>query len=82
MRAIMPGGPLAGFLVIPIALLAGIYFLDRRGWRILCIVGLILWIGLAVLLAVLRQEWIKLLPPFLVVVFWFLLSEAKREFKD
>ena len=78
----MPGGPLAGFMVVPLALLAGIYLLQSPGWRVCCIVGLTIWVGLAIALPVIHREWANLFFPFLVIAFWLVMSEVKREFKD
>jgi len=69
-------------MVVPLALLAGICFLQSRGWRICCRVGLILWLGIFTVLLVMHREWAKLFIPALVIVAWIFLSEVKREFKD
>lgn len=78
----MPGGPLVGFLFIPMLLLAGIYFLDGRGWRFCCTAGLIVWCVLAVVLAVIQRDWIRLFVPLPVILFWIFMAEIKRQFKD
>jgi hypothetical protein len=78
----MPGGPLAAFMVVPMALLAGICFLQNRGWRSCCNIGLILWIGIFTILQITHREWARLLFPVLVIAAWVFLSEVKREFKD
>ena len=69
-------------MVVPLALLAGICFLDSRGWRCCCNVGLAIWLGFAIALPILRRDWAMLFAPLLVIAFWLFMSEIKREFKE
>ena len=78
----LPGTPLAGFLIVPLLLLAGLYFLESRAWRSVCVAGLILWLSLAVTWPVLHRDWAALFFPALVIFFWILLAEAKRMFGE
>lgn len=78
----LPGAPLVGFIIVPLLLLAGLYFLESRAWRNFCVAGLVLWLALAIAWPVLYRDWAALFFPTLVVLFWILLAEAKRMFGE
>jgi hypothetical protein len=69
-------------MAVPIALLAGLCFLESRPWRAFCAVVLVLWLGFAVVLPVIYGDWARLFFPALVIVFWLFMAEAKRMFKE
>ena len=78
----MPGGPLAAFIYVPIMLLAGVYFSESRAWRLVFSVALIVWLAFAIVLPVVHRNWLRLIFPALVIMFWIFMSEIKRMFKD
>ncbi len=78
----LPGAPLVVFLMFPLLLLAGLYFLEGRAWRNLCLTGLVFWLALAITWPVLQRDWAALFFPALVIFFWILLAEAKRMFGE
>ncbi len=74
----MPGGPIAGFIYLPIALLAGVIFWGSRPCKF-CLIG---WVLLYTGAAIYRGIWTDLLFPLLIIVFWVVMSEVKGMFKD
>lgn len=63
----MGGGGVIGF---PVLCLLGLYFCERRVIRLLCGVGLGVWVGGTTLLFLFRQEWLLLIFPVMVVLLW------------
>ena len=78
----LPAAPLAALLAVPLALLAGLYFLESKPWRVACGVGLILWLGAAVAWSVFQGEWVGLFLVVLILFFWFFMAEIKRIFGE
>jgi hypothetical protein len=79
----MPGGALVGSLLcLPIIFLAGIYFLQGGGWRLVCIIALSLWIAGEIVVPVIQHDYAKLFFPFLIILFWFIMAGVDRGFKD
>ncbi len=78
----LPGGAIAGFLIVPMLLLGGICFLESAPARIACTAALVLWLASAIAVPVFYQAWGWLIAPELVIVLWLFLAEIKRMFKD
>ena len=74
--ASLPGT--AARISVPIVLLIGSYFAENRVWRVLCGVGLALWMGCVIVAAIITEQWNVLVFPALVVVFWAVISEVKK----
>jgi hypothetical protein len=76
----MPGGPLAGFLWLPITCLFGLYIAESKPWRFVFATVLVIWLGFAIVLPVTKSDWGRLFFPGMIIAFWFFLSEIKRMF--
>ena len=74
----MPGGALAGFMFVPITLLAALCFTESKPWRLAFTVALVLWLGFAIVWPALHRDWARLIFPALIIVFWIFMSEVKQ----
>jgi len=79
----MPGGTLVGSLIYgPLILLAGVYFLQSSGWRMVCRIVLSLWLIGEVVFPVIHHDYAKLIFPFLIIVLWLIMAGVERGLKD
>jgi hypothetical protein len=79
----VPGGALVGSLLcLPIILLAGIYFLERPGLRLICVITLSLWIALQIVMIMIQHNFARLFFPGLIILFWVIMAGVERRLKD
>ncbi len=67
----MLGGPIA----IPMILLLGYLMFSNQLLSLICLVGLLAWLGGITVFALINQEWNILFFPMLVVLAWMLIPK-------
>ncbi len=71
----MIGGGVIGF---PVLCLLGLYFSEQRIFRVLCGIGLGVWVGGTTLLFLIRQEWVLLVFPAIVMLLWMCIDSISK----
>ena len=65
----------AGPIAIPMILLLGFLMFSNQILRLICLVGLIAWLGWITVFALITQEWRILIFPVLVILAWILIPK-------
>lgn len=63
-------------------LLMGYYYLTNDLARLLCLIGAIGLVIVCTVVAVLEREWILLIVPTILIVFWMIFAGAEKKFKN